>query len=277
MVGVNMSQSFRDVLRLFDEQNFAICCNRLRVCLARGLTEEAKFALQEFIEFLDQGGVQVNMSDPVCDLFEVEIANLLEAAGYDTLESVELATDEELLRIPRFSDSRLYQVRQQLLRLRVMGGFVDSPVPTMIAKKAAEGKITELEAVVSTLTSAQSKAIAQVDYEISLLLDRLKELQKTRQVLAHMHTIAEKAETESKELVGQVTESLGDAAGRHVLGLIVDFLKVMGSQRPKAIQAHLESNAVKMPFHQMMMLIDSCPSLRRSTKGFIMLAQKEDR
>ncbi len=275
MVAVNLHQSFKDMLKLFDEENFAILCNRLRVCLARGLTEEAKYALQEFIEFLDQGGYKIDMKCSVGDLFEVELANLLDSAGYDTLESVELATDEELLRIPRFSESRLHQVRQQLLRVRVMGGFVDSPVPTMVAQRAAEGKITDVESVVSALTSAQGKAIAQMDHEIDLLLGRLKELKKTRQVLLHMHTIAQAAEAESQQYLDQVTESLGDASTRHALGLIVDFLRVMGSQRPKAIQAHLESNAVKIPFHEMMVMIDNCPSLRRSNRGFILLAKEE--
>ncbi len=163
MVGVNLHQSFKDMLKLFDEENFAdLVQPSSRLSGAWPSAEQPSLALQEFIEFLDQGATKIDMKCSVGDLFEVDRQTF--SIPLCTILSIGRSWPpmKSCFRIPRFSESRLHQVRQQLLRVRVMGGFVDSPVPTMVAQKATEGKITELEAVVNTLTSAQGKRSPEI-------------------------------------------------------------------------------------------------------------------
>lgn len=115
--GKNMRelQSVTVQLEGFPQELWEEHCRRMQLCVARGAYGSAHQALNEFIHRCIPGSITVDSPIWALDgLVEVRVLEMLEAEGYDTVRSLILASDTELLRLTDISDVRLAQIRSAL-------------------------------------------------------------------------------------------------------------------------------------------------------------------
>jgi DNA-directed RNA polymerase alpha subunit len=108
-----MQGEIEDLMRLrnWDRGRFGVAMRRIEVLILRGFPEKAAAVFTKEILHREPYE-QATMECHVCLVLPMRIANMLQAAGYETMGAVRAAKDADLLKLTNFGQAYLDHVRE---------------------------------------------------------------------------------------------------------------------------------------------------------------------
>lgn len=203
-----------------DAERFAQLMARCEILIARGLGERA---IEVFRDFVNRDRFEVpdrspTIDSPVCHVFPVRIARLLEDAGYETLRSVAAASDQQLLAIGNLAGKTLDCIRTVIADIRrgspvrkyPFDDTTDVPdfkhahvvqlqtSPTMEIERMNVSSTT-IATAINTLLANKDNAVGEIDRQIAAHQEKIDALRAMRKMIAPVA----KPKTDSRQYAGR--------------------------------------------------------------------------
>ncbi len=232
--GSDISKEFNNALARFEmseAEEWEICCRKMQVALIRRSSKMALSILSEFIRGMQTPIDVIDGSSHVSQVFSVRIANTLEQSGFYTLDSVDRASDEELLsKVSFLGPASLLVIRRESdlaksakPRARDYSFFQESTVvEDFKLNETSNTSKDPFESAINLWINSPERVIARVQSEINELEERIAALRKILKIAGKSEEKVARIKRKEKEL--QVEEGPLTTRQQQAESLLVNFI-----------------------------------------------------